>query len=241
MLKSECSNMAYSWMALPLSAQKSSSGEASVEPVERWTKVMLSCPYERSGRRRRSGRAGARCDLATAVADASPIARRAGRSRATREGEEGYPDSRQARQRRKARRCCLTVLRLVRLSVQEPLALSRVEQCGSPFPIAHVAGIGPEIELREIARQMRLADVMEGAIDAALEQRKVALHRVRMHVVPHVFLILVADRAVAGKVARERRIDLRFVRHKVRVAANVLDHDRAQRPPIYPRAGKTVR
>src|SRR5438094_6450093 len=124
---------------------------------------MESRPSEQAGRRGWPSRPARRCAVATALADASPIARRSGRSRAAREGEEGYSDSRQARQRRKARRRCLTVLGLVRLSVQEPLALCGGKQRGSPFPIAHIAGIGPEIELGEVARQMSLADVMERA------------------------------------------------------------------------------
>src|SRR5260370_39304630 len=54
-----------------------------------------------------------------------------------------------ARQRRKARRRCLAVRGFVRLSVQESLALCSGEQRGCPFPIRHIAGVGPEIELGE--------------------------------------------------------------------------------------------
>ena len=71
--------------------------------------------------------------------------------------------SRCLRQRRKAPSRCLAVRGLVRLSVQKPLALRRREQSGCPFPISHVASVGPEIELGEVARQVRLTDVVEGA------------------------------------------------------------------------------
>src|SRR5436190_12868140 len=85
--------------------------------------AMLSSLYERPGKRRRSGRAAHGCAVAAAAENASPITRRAGRSRAAREGEEVYTESSEARQRRKARSRCFTVLGLVRLSIQEPLAL----------------------------------------------------------------------------------------------------------------------
>jgi len=77
-------------------------------------------------------------------------------------------DSRQTRQRRKARMRCLAVRGLVRLSVQEPLALRPGEQCGCPFPVCHIARVGAEIELGEVAVQVRLADVVERPENAAL-------------------------------------------------------------------------
>jgi hypothetical protein len=55
--------------------------------------------HERSGKRQRTA---PRCDLAAAVEDTSPIARRTRRSGATREGEEAYSDSGKARQRKEA-------------------------------------------------------------------------------------------------------------------------------------------
>src|SRR5438067_10871134 len=78
--------------------------------------------HERPGKRRRPGSAAHGRAVAAAVENASPITRRAGRSRAAREGEETYSESSEARQRRKARSRCFTVLGLVRLSIQEPLA-----------------------------------------------------------------------------------------------------------------------
>src|SRR5437870_1894357 len=60
------------------------------------------------------------------------------------------------RQRRNARRRCLAVRGLVRLSIEQPLALRAGEQGGCPFPIRHVARVCAEIELGEIAVQVRL-------------------------------------------------------------------------------------
>src|SRR2546430_10992743 len=109
-------------------------------------RLVLSCyhpRHERPGKRC----AAPRRTLIAAAENAPPIARRAGRSRAAREGEEAYSDSREARQRKKAWRRCLTVLGLVRLSIQEPLALCIRQQGGCPFPVVHIAGIGSKIEL----------------------------------------------------------------------------------------------
>jgi hypothetical protein len=54
---------------------------------------------DQSGKRRRPA---PRCLVAAVIEDASPIARRACRASATREGEEAYSESREARQRKKA-------------------------------------------------------------------------------------------------------------------------------------------
>ena len=58
------------------------------------------------------------------------------------------------------------------------------EQRGCPFSIRHVARVGPEIELRKITVQMSLADVVEGSINAALQQREMAFDRVGMMEAP---------------------------------------------------------
>ena len=61
---------------------------------------------------------------------------------------------------------------LVRLSIQEPLALRVGEQGGRPFPIGHVSGVGAEIELFQVEVQMRLADVVERAENARFNNAK---------------------------------------------------------------------
>ena len=67
----------------------------------------------------------------------------------------------------------------MRLSVQEPLALRPSEQRSCPFPIRHIAGISPEIELGEIARQVRLADVGGRPHHATLEPGEVRIARAK--------------------------------------------------------------
>src|SRR5258708_23188474 len=89
---------------------------------------------------------------------------------------------------------------LVRLSIQEPLALCRGEQCGCPFPIGQIARVGAEIEFGEIARQVRFADVVEGAVDPALQQREMAFGRIDVRVPAelYVFVGVVVDAPMPG-------------------------------------------
>ena len=118
----------------------------------------------------------------------------------------------------------------MRLSVQEPLALGAGEQRGCPFPIRQVAGVGAEIELCEVARQMRFADVVKRPVDAAFEQREMAFDRVGMREAaePDVFLGAVIDARMAGEFVADRPVNRAAVRHQVRFAIGVLDEDRAQ-------------
>jgi hypothetical protein len=52
----------------------------------------------------------------------------------------------------------LSVRGLVRLSIQEPLALGASEQRSGAFVVGDVAMVGAEIELSQIAVQVRFAD-----------------------------------------------------------------------------------
>lgn len=64
-----------------------------------------------------------------------------------------------------------------------------------------------EIELREVAMQVALVAVLVGAAHAELEHQKAAFNRIRGHVVPSVFLLIVVDVLVGGELLAERRID----------------------------------
>src|ERR1700723_3293198 len=77
---------------------------------------------------------------------------------------------------------------------------------------------------------MRLADVVERVEDAALQEREMALDRigVRKTAVLAVFLCPVNPAAVTGELIADARIDRAVVGHNVRLAAGVLDDDRAQ-------------
>jgi len=78
---------------------------------------------------------------------------------------------------------------------------------------------------------MRLADAVEGAEHTALEQREVALDRVRMMEAARldVFLGRVVDRAMSCELATDRGIHRRFVRHQIGATEGVRNHDRSQR------------
>jgi len=78
--------------------------------------------------------------------------------------------------------------------------------------------------------QVRLADVVERAVDPALEQREVTFDCVGMREAPEldVFLSRMIDARMPGVFAGDRRIDGTTVRHQVRLAIRVLDQDRPQ-------------
>ena len=73
--------------------------------------------------------------------------------------------------------------------MEEPLALCADEQQRGPLVVGTIAGICPETELSEVAAQVRLADVVERAEYAALQQREVAFDDVGMEEAgePHIF------------------------------------------------------
>src|SRR5690606_37848021 len=59
-----------------------------------------------------------------------------------------------------------------------------------------------EIEFRQIALQVLLADVVIGAVDAALEDREIALDRVGVGLAANVFLDPVVDGVEARELGR---------------------------------------
>ena len=122
------------------------------------------------------------------------------------------------------------MLGLVRLSVQEALTLCGGEKRGGALCVRHVAGVGAEIELGEVAVQVSLADVVEGAVNATLEEREMAFDRVGMHEAaePHIFLGGMVDAGMAGELIADLRVDRAAVGHHVRFARGVLDDDGAK-------------
>ncbi len=122
---------------------------------------------------------------------------------------------RHACQSRKERARCLAIRGLVRLSIEQPLALGAHEQGGFPFSIGHIARVGAKIELGEVARQVRLADVVERAEDAALQQREMAFDRVCMSETASVNVLLgaVVDGRMTSELLADPWVDAAVIGH----------------------------
>lgn len=72
----------------------------------------------------------------------------------------------------------------------------------------------PEVEFAQVALQMRGADVVIHAIDAALEDREIALDRIRVRVPTNVLFNAVVDRVVPRKVWSDDAILAFAIRHQ---------------------------
>src|SRR5574338_1627240 len=99
------------------------------------------------------------------------------------------------------------------LRIGEATANRRAEQAGEPLHgvAAHVAVVEAEGELADVADKVLGADVVIGADQATLEDRKDALHAVRGYAVADVFAEAVIDAPLAVVEAVQRTIDRRFV------------------------------
>src|SRR3546814_7099410 len=71
-----------------------------------------------------------------------------------------------------------------------------------------------EIELRQIALQVGRANMVVGAIDAALEQGEVALNGVGVGVAAHVLVNAVIDALMVGELGAEDAVLARVVAHE---------------------------
>ena len=83
----------------------------------------------------------------------------------------------------------------------------------------------PEIELCQVAVQVRFATVLIDALHAALEDRKVAFDCVGMGSAARPFVIAVVDGFVAGKLFAKAGVQVAFVGAQMGFAAGVADHD----------------
>jgi hypothetical protein len=77
----------------------------------------------------------------------------------------------------------------------------------------------------KVAVQVSLADVVECAVNAALQQREMAFNRIGVvePAGPHVFLGRVIDGAMARELGADRRVDRAFIGHHVGFSAGALD------------------
>lgn len=64
--------------------------------------------------------------------------------------------------------------------IQKPLALGAGKQRITALCVRQVSRVGSEIKLRQVAVQVRLADVVKLTVYTALQEREVALDRVRV-------------------------------------------------------------
>lgn len=72
-----------------------------------------------------------------------------------------------------------------------------------------------EIEFGQIALQMRFADMLINAVDAAFQDREETFNRVGMGLAANVFIFAVRDRFVRGEIPADGGKDRPFVRHEV--------------------------
>lgn len=82
-----------------------------------------------------------------------------------------------------------------------------------------------EIEFGQIPLQVRFRDVLINAIDAPLEDGKVAFDGIGEGIAPHVFLGGMIDGLVVGERAPDRGIDQRLIAHKPAVRMGMAGDD----------------
>jgi hypothetical protein len=110
-----------------------------------------------------------------------------------------------------------------RFAIGEPLADDTTDQPVGAFLIADPktnAGVVAEIELCEVAVQMRLAAMLVDANQAALENREEAFKRVGMHVAARPFAFRVIDEFMFGG-EREALVMHRAVRQQPSAGCDV--------------------
>ena len=95
---------------------------------------------------------------------------------------------------------------LTRLPVRPPLAYARLDRKDCAFPICEMAVAVAEIELADVALDMRRADVMIDAGNAALEDREIALDGVCINVSAHIFSDAMLDCFAEGANGSRQRV-----------------------------------
>src|ERR1700733_14098258 len=79
-----------------------------------------------------------------------------------------------------------------------------------------------------MALQMLLADVVIGADDAALEDRKITFNRICVSIAAHIFASAMIDRLMARKLFANMEILAAFIGHQCRFTADLFNQDRTQ-------------
>lgn len=91
------------------------------------------------------------------------------------------------------RRAFSTSAHLFRCLVNEPLAFRSLDSRYSSFSVAHLALIPSEGKLIAVTVKAGLGDMMECAVDPALEQSEERLHRVRVDLASGILALTVVD------------------------------------------------
>ena len=112
------------------------------------------------------------------------------------------------------------------ISEPTPLRALQCALCAGGIVNAKLLAIAvAEIELRQIAMQVRLADVLIDAINAALQDREKALDRVGVNIAAHILVVAVRDGAVRSKIPADAGKRRRFIGHEMTFARGTLaDH-----------------
>jgi hypothetical protein len=72
---------------------------------------------------------------------------------------------------------CLSVNGVTRLSILQPLTFRAFERKCRAFPVIDLAGVPFEVPFRKVARQMRFANRIVGAINSALAAQLCTTYR----------------------------------------------------------------
>ena len=115
--------------------------------------------------------------------------------------------------------------------IREALAADALERSIGALDIIEPelgAMIPAEIKLSSVALQMRLADVVEGSIQATLEDSETGFDRICRNVVSSVFAGAMIDYAMFGKLATNFDIDPGFIRHQAGVSSDLRFEDGAK-------------
>ena len=115
--------------------------------------------------------------------------------------------------------------------IREPLTADTLEQSGSAFLVVDAlrfAVVVAEVEFRNVALKMLLADVLVNPGKATLENREEPFNRVRRHVTASVFLASMVHAGVLRELLANAPVARGFVGHKVRAAVNLAAENRLE-------------
>jgi hypothetical protein len=113
-------------------------------------------------------------------------------------------------------------------SIGKPLADDAKKRLIGAGLIVHAerdAVIVAEIELGEVAVQVLLRAMLVDALHPALEDRKVALNGVRMHIAANILAKGMPDGLMTGRMGRDVAVEAALIGMDVRFAGAVLRHD----------------
>jgi hypothetical protein len=90
----------------------------------------------------------------------------------------------------------------------------------------HPIGV-PEIKLRQVAMQVRFANMLVDAIDAALKDGVIAFNGIGVDVATYIFLHSVVHGAMLGELPADTGVDWAFIGHKPGIAVDMASNQRS--------------